>query len=173
MNNKRRPIDLTRQGGATLIEILVSVVIISIGLLGLAAMQNASLRISYESYLRSQANFLAYDLIDRIRANPDAPVYEMTVDATVFETDCFASNSSGCTQSELREFDLYHWREQARELLPDAQVEVTYDDSQQLYSLRIKWQDRLDVDVQEGDSAGDNISDETKEFVYHFKVDNS
>ena len=164
---------IASQKGATLVEILVSVVIIAIGLLGLAAMQNTSLRLSYESYVRSQANFLAYDLIDRIRSNPDAPVYEMTVDATVFETDCFSSNSDGCTQSEMREFDLYYWRESARELLPDAQVEVTYDDTQQLYSLRIKWQDRFDNDVEDGGANDDNISDETKEFVYHFKVDNS
>ena len=149
------------QLGTSLVEILVSVVIIAIGLLGLAALQNTSLKLSYDSYVRTQATFLAYDLIDRIRANPDAQSYAMTSTATLDKTDCFAGDS--CTVSDMREFDLYYWREQARELLPDALVEVTYDDSQQLYSMRIKWEDRVENDLE---------SDEVKEFVYHFQVSN-
>ena len=153
-----------------MVEILVSIVVISIGLLGLAAMQNASLRLSYESYIRSQANFLAYDLIDRIRANPNAPSYELSVDATLSETDCFSTNSSsqGCNTTQLREHDLFTWRQQARKILPDAQVEISYDDTEQLYSMRIKWQDRSN---EKTDKPDEEIV--SKEFVYHFKVDNS
>ena len=150
-----------QQSGATLIEVMVSVVILAIGLLGLAALQNTSLKLSYESYIRSQANFLAYDLIDRIRANPDAASYEITEDATISQTDCFYGDD--CTVSEMRESDLYHWREQAEKLLPDAIVEVTFDDTQQLYSMRINWEDRFVKDIKD---------DEVKEFIYHFQISN-
>lgn len=149
-----------QQTGFGLIEILVSVVIMAIGLLGLAALQNTSLKLSYDSYIRSQATFLAYDLIDRVRANPDAQSYEMSTTATLKQTNCF---SVECTVSEMREFDLYYWREQARDLLPDTITEVTYDDSQQLYSMRISWADRVENDI--------NI-EEAKEFVYHFQINN-
>lgn len=60
------------QQGTTLIEVLVAIVIISLGLLSVAALQTVSLKSNNGSYLRSQATFLAYDLADRMRAAPDA-----------------------------------------------------------------------------------------------------
>ncbi len=60
------------ESGSTLIEVLVAVVIISIGLLSVAGMQAVALKSNNGSYLRSQASFLAYDLADRIRAAPDS-----------------------------------------------------------------------------------------------------
>lgn len=61
-----------REQGTTLIEVLVAIVIISIGLLSVAALQTVSLKSNNGSYLRSQATFLAYDLADRMRAAPEA-----------------------------------------------------------------------------------------------------
>lgn len=55
--------------GMTLVEVLVSLVVISVGLLGVAALQITSLRNSQGSYLRTQATALADDIIDRMRAN--------------------------------------------------------------------------------------------------------
>lgn len=66
-----------RNGGFTLLEVLIALIVLSIGLLGLAALQGVGLRSSQEAYLTSQAGLLAYDLADRIRANP-APVAEYT-----------------------------------------------------------------------------------------------
>lgn len=61
----------SRQVGVGLIEVLVSLLVLSIGLLGLAALQAQSLRFTTDAYLRSQATVLASDIIDRIRANRD------------------------------------------------------------------------------------------------------
>ena len=58
-----------RISGFTLLEVLVALVILSIGLLGLAGLQAASLRYNHSSYLRSQATLIAYDIVDRMRAN--------------------------------------------------------------------------------------------------------
>jgi type IV pilus assembly protein PilV len=57
------------QSGVTLIEVLITVVIISIGLLGIAALQLTSLRSSTDSVGRSKATWLAADIIDHMRAN--------------------------------------------------------------------------------------------------------
>lgn len=61
-----------KQNGMTLIEVLVSVLILAIGLLGAAAIQLRALKYTDGSAKSSQASFIAYDLMDRIRANVDA-----------------------------------------------------------------------------------------------------
>jgi type IV pilus assembly protein PilV len=60
-----------RQAGVSLIEVLVSLLILGIGLLGAAALQMNALKFTDSSTLSSQASFIAYDMMDRIRANPD------------------------------------------------------------------------------------------------------
>lgn len=58
-----------RSRGLTLVEILVALFILSIGLLGLAGLQTASLKFNTSAYYRTQATALAYGLADRMRAN--------------------------------------------------------------------------------------------------------
>jgi type IV pilus assembly protein PilV len=57
------------QGGMTLVEVLVTLILISVGLLGVAALQLSSLRSNKDAYVRSQASALAGDILDRMRAN--------------------------------------------------------------------------------------------------------
>ena len=59
----------TKQTGVSLVEVLVAVVVISVGLLGVAALQISTLQNNHNSLLRTQANALADDILDRIRAN--------------------------------------------------------------------------------------------------------
>jgi len=67
----------SRHRGFTLIEIMVAVVVLAIGLLGLAGLQATSLRFNNSAYHRSQATNLAYDMADRMRANRQAaPTYD-------------------------------------------------------------------------------------------------
>lgn len=58
-----------RQRGATLLEVMVATVIVSIGLLGLAGMQATGVKSSYGAFLRAQGTQFAYDMLDRMRAN--------------------------------------------------------------------------------------------------------
>jgi len=60
------------QAGFTLIEVLVTVVVIAIGLLGLAGLQVATVNNQFEAYQRAQALMLLEDMSNRIRANGDA-----------------------------------------------------------------------------------------------------
>ena len=66
---RRPPSPSADQRGATLIEVLVAMLVLSIGLLGLAGMQMTALKSNQSAYYRSQATVLAYDIIDRMRAN--------------------------------------------------------------------------------------------------------
>lgn len=60
--------------GFSLIEVLVSIVVLSIGLLGTAGLMSASLKNTNTAFYRSQATFLADDIVDRLRANLTAEI---------------------------------------------------------------------------------------------------
>jgi type IV pilus assembly protein PilV len=66
------PISRKSAAGFTLVEVLVALVVLSIGLLGIASLQVSSLRWNHGASKRSQATLLAYDILDRMRANPTA-----------------------------------------------------------------------------------------------------
>ena len=55
--------------GFTIVEVLVSLLILSIGVLALGVLQIASIQNTQGGYMRTQATFLAYDMIDSMRAN--------------------------------------------------------------------------------------------------------
>ena len=61
--------DQCGSAGFTLIEVLVALFIFSVGLLGLAGMMGQSLRSNHDAYVRTQASILAYDMMDRMRAD--------------------------------------------------------------------------------------------------------
>lgn len=67
MNVDKRKINA--EGGVTLVEVLIAIIVLSIGLLGLAALQANSLKFNHSAYLRSQATHLAYSITDQMRAD--------------------------------------------------------------------------------------------------------
>lgn len=68
MNALNRP-PIAHQTGFSLIEVLVSIIILSLGLLGMAGLQATGLKNNYSAHTRAQAAQYAYDMIDRMRAN--------------------------------------------------------------------------------------------------------
>jgi type IV pilus assembly protein PilV len=62
--------NIKSQLGFSMVEILVSILILSFGLLGLAALQAVGMKNSHSAYYRNQATIVAHEIIDRIRANP-------------------------------------------------------------------------------------------------------
>jgi type IV pilus assembly protein PilV len=77
---------MQKQNGSSLIEVLVTILIVSFGLLGVAGIIVNALKDSHSSYGRSQASWLALDIIDRMRANrsvaqTSTSPYALTIDA--------------------------------------------------------------------------------------------
>ncbi len=107
--------------GFTLLEVLVSLVIFSIGLLGLAGLQIFSLRLTGDSLLRTTAAILANDMIDRMRANPAASnlgvtsPYNNSAKSATGNPNCLGKNSSGsstntqCDATQMAAHDFYEW----------------------------------------------------------------
>ncbi len=71
-----------RQSGVTMIEVLVAIVVLSVGLLGMAAMQGVSVQTNQSAYFRSQATLMTAEIFDAMRANrAAADDYEIDFDA--------------------------------------------------------------------------------------------
>ena len=72
MEKKSRVLSCQRDDGFSLMEVLIAMLVLAIGLLSLASLQAQSLRFNHDSYVRSQATILAYEIMDKMRANPGA-----------------------------------------------------------------------------------------------------
>jgi len=109
-----------RQHGFTLLEVLIALLILSIGLLGLAALQTTGLRSNQMASMRTLATEAAYDITDRMRANP---VGVAAGEYVIALGDAPADTSA--TGTALT--DLNAWRERV-ERLPGGASEITQCD---------------------------------------------
>jgi len=100
----------SRQRGVGLIEILITVVLLSIGFLAAAQMQMQGMRFSQSAYFQSQAYFLTSDMIDRMRANLDG-VEDGAYDNLVTSASIASPNCDVvlCTPANLAQQDLFDW----------------------------------------------------------------
>ncbi|VAW79511.1 Type IV fimbrial biogenesis protein PilV [hydrothermal vent metagenome] len=102
------------QTGFTLVEVMVAVLVLSLGLLGLAGMQATSLKNNSVAAARGQATLLAYDMIDRMRANKTVALagsYDNALDTapTSGGSDCQANNAT-CDAATMAAYDLNQWK---------------------------------------------------------------
>lgn len=118
---------LSGQTGFTLIEVLVAALVLALGMLGLAALQVTSLSNSHSSYLRSQATQLAYDLSDRIRANPIGLRSGSYNNQPVQTAACLTT--VGCSAAELAKHDVYEWNADLASQLPSGSGVICLDTS--------------------------------------------
>jgi type IV pilus assembly protein PilV len=129
--------------GFTLREILITVLILSIGLLGLAGLQVSSMKSNHSSYLRTQATLMAYDMIDRMRANPTAvtagdylatATYTVTTSSDPYTVDVPARTATcltttGCTTTEMADTDVNQWRVDLATQLPGGVGVICLDNT--------------------------------------------
>jgi type IV pilus assembly protein PilV len=114
-------------GGFSLLEVMIATVIISVGLLGVALLQSISLRSTQLTNERSQATMLAYDMLDRVRANrANAAAYGFIREGD-FGLDGFTGACApGAALPAARwEADRVQWVCAVRRALPDARGRVT------------------------------------------------
>lgn len=110
--------DSTHQRGFSLVEVLVALVVMSIGMLGIAALYIESMKSNRGAVLRTQAVALAYDMADRIRANRLAGArYALALGtAPPAARNCVAGVN--CTQDQLADDDLNRWVTSVRGIMP-------------------------------------------------------
>ncbi len=129
------------QAGVGLIEVLVAVAVLSIGLLGVGAMQGVSLRNNNNAYFRTQATITAYQILDEIRTN----------------------RREILLRGGWRTDQLDGWEERVETGFPNGELEITDTGNGswqcnaaacEVIKIRIRWTD----EVQRGNAANDTAS---------------
>ena len=131
-----------RSQGFSLLEVLIAMLVLAVGLLGVAAMQMRGLQYSHDAYLRSQVSILAYDMADRIRLNRANSADYVTAPWTIP-----TSAPTGCTPGTVgAAMDILCWKLQLSEALPPdstAEIALALDPLEgDEYTIDIQWQDR-------------------------------
>lgn len=135
--------------GFTLIEVMVALLIFSIGLLGLVGLQSTAIQDNSRSFQRLQANLLAYDMLDRMRTNRAAAIagnYDIGTGNPPTATACIGSTT--CDSTQMANHDRREWKLALDNALPDGDGIVTRlgagsDDTQ--VRITVQWNDQGDT----------------------------
>lgn len=164
---------IPKNAGFSMLEMLIALLVLSVGLLGVATLQIRGQQFTQVGYLRTQAAFLAYDIMERMRINSDDVVGNGNADDAAYN---FNSNSpppfddcdnNACTPAQLVNYDLGKWYAWVAETLPESEVNIVWttedtDDDRQyaeaedtivengrldsFYTITIKWANIIDRD---------------------------
>jgi type IV pilus assembly protein PilV len=157
IDRPRFPAGRQAAAGFTLVEVLVALLVLSIGLLGLAALQLTSLSLNTDSYLRTQATFFAYDIVDKMRLNPAGVTsgnYDVAVSGdaagkissyqSCVASSCKCTGTSTCDAGNLALNELGAWYLKMDEVLPGSsskRATITRDLTN-LVTITINWSER-------------------------------
>lgn len=123
--------------GFTMVELLVSILIFSIGILGLAYLQFMSLRTNHMAYLRSQASTVAYVMADGMRANSAGSLAgQYTGTPAASDVNCVGTGNI-CIPSQMAAYDKSTWLADIQ-VLPGGSGVVTALGGNQ-YSITVRW----------------------------------
>lgn len=120
LKNRALPLRVTRynQKGVGLIEVLISLLVISTGVLGLTALQLNSFSSNRTAYFRTQATVLAYDIIDRQRSNESIARAGGYVVSTGVASGSVCTDS--CSPDDIANTDLFQWKTEIASQLPNG-----------------------------------------------------
>lgn len=140
--------------GVSMLEVLIALFVLSIGLLGVAALQTIGYKLNHQSYERTQATFQAYDIIDRMRANRssgggaiNSAYDDVSLGSKPGSTDCIATT---CAPGVLAEYDIRTWNTANERLLSAGQGAIcrgTFDAdlnctvSGAMYRVGLRWKE--------------------------------
>lgn len=153
----RIPKPFPAQGGQTLIEVLVTVVVMSLGMLGMAGLQVQALQGNQQAHLDTVAANQVQDMATRIRANP-AGVSTNSYDALgasipTADRNCY---SESCSPGQLAVFDHAQWNTANSNLLPGGMGRVT-DGGGNRFWIAVTWTDKS-LEGQNGWTAGSDAA---------------
>jgi type IV pilus assembly protein PilV len=129
---------MNKSRGFTLVETMVALVVLAVGMLGIAGLYVTTLKSGGSAIYRMQAVNLAADLADRIRANRDANVAYAGAAA---DNNCYGAASVNCSPALMAANDLFVWQQQVTAILPSgaSNVGVAGGSAPYTYTITINW----------------------------------
>ena len=141
------PLIASTQSGFSMLEVLVTLVVLSTGLLGVANLQVEALRGNQGAYLASVAAQQAQDMAERMNTNPAGVVADKydSLDSSIpsVQVNC---QSATCTPDQLALFDQNRWNTANQALLPSGAGQVK-EVSNGIFLIGVRWYDRQSADA--------------------------
>lgn len=140
---------LHTQTGVSMIESLVAILVLAIGVMGLAGLQTRSLVETRLTNARANALLLANDLSERMRLNRAAALssvstdrYDLAFGSSIAGSppDCIANT---CTSNNLRTFDLNEWTRNLRQLLPGGEARIDPPSAAGQIRITFRWRNNV------------------------------
>jgi type IV pilus assembly protein PilV len=138
----RFPTRIAGTGGFSLVEVLVALVVLAVGMLGVASLFATSMHAGSGAIARMQAVSLAGDIADRIRANRRAGV---AYSGAAANNNCIGSGSVSCTPEQMAANDIYVWQRQLAQAFPGgtATGAVTFaPGTPATYTIAVSWTEK-------------------------------
>ena len=157
MSNNSLP--TLNKNGFSLLEVLISIFILAIGLLGLAALQTTSLKNNHSAQHRTSATVLAYDILDRMRLNPTLvllPSRRLTPNANYARAMGDALPAGGIVGDDLLE-----WTETLGNELPSGDGAIAINGN--IITVTVQWDDSRGDSIEVQDAPG--AYDGTRSFI--------
>lgn len=126
-----------KQAGFTMLEVLVTMIIVSFGLLGIAGIIMNGLKNNQSSYARSQASWLANDIVDRMRAN----VVVAEGSTLPYNLALIAATPAQAAPATIVNSDLIAWRTALANTLPSGTGSVSLNASSKKLTVTVQWDD--------------------------------
>lgn len=153
MNSSR----MHTQQGSSLIEVLVSMLVLGMGILGISAMQTTTLKNNQNSYMRTQAVFHSQDIVERMLGN-QAGVEAGNYDDPAPVVTAACQSGAGCSAAQMAAHDVAIWEAGVTAGLPSGSATVCLDSTSNdgtpatpacdglgsVYAVKIWWDDDRD-----------------------------
>ncbi len=135
-----------RPRGFTMVEMLVALVVLAVGMLGVAILFGISLHSGSSAISRMQAVNLAADIADRIRANRRAGIAPNNAyGGAAADNGCTGAGAVSCTPAQMAADDLYHWQRQLSRAIAGGTATgtvVVTPGTPQTYTILVSWTEK-------------------------------
>lgn len=154
------------QRGFSMLEILITLVIVATALLGTAGLQAHALKTNMGGQFRNQAVFLSADIAERMEANKVQAVaaggYALAAGAAIPAVST-ACNTGPCTAAQLAQYDLGNWQAEIAAILPQGTgvITQTVAGNPSTYTIVINWVDRATNQNSAGSAVSNSSPSET------------
>lgn len=127
--------------GFTLIEVLISLLIFGVGVIGVTALTTQSQKITHQAYQSMLATWQLHDMMELIRANASeargSDSYIRVYDAAIPTTPSCLSSSDGCSPTLMAQYDLNQWLTNIAKELPAGSGAISK--ATNAYTLTLYW----------------------------------